>query len=669
LSNGPLAYWRLNEMEDPSTGILPAYDYSGHNLDGVYGAATANGFTGIQGPRPPPSGTFPGFEANNTALETVNGVANSYVTVPALNLNTNTATITMWINPTAAQAGFNSLFMYQNEAATDAAGLGFGAILNSNSMPALGYTWNSNSAATYNWNSGLFPLTGQWSFVALVIEPSQATIYLYCIDPVTKLPDLYSAVNSVTNGDETFNGGTNLIGSDPASTLTSSFAGDIDEVAVFDKALTSDQILALFSKAAGLGAVAPQITGQPQSVYTFLNRTVSFAPTGVNGTSPLAYQWQYITPTATNKLTDGGDISGSATATLTISNATSANSGSYRLIITNSVGSVISSEAALNFVTPLPDSYEAAVLQYHPLAFWPLNETNVNPATGDALAFEFMNSYTGTYQVAAQDGFDGILGPESPAFPGFPTTNWALQTAYSNADSYVTASAGDLIATNLTYAAWINPSGPVENWAGILMDRGAAGEGFGFGGDTNATGMSELAYTWNQNNADTYNFNSQLYPTAGQWSFVAMVLEPSQATLYLVGSNGVVQSTNNVVTNDSEEFGVAWHIADDADNGNVGTRTFPGSISSVAVYLSALSRNQIVTLADIGFGITPPPPQVTVDIARSSVTPGSLTLTWSQGTLLQATNLAGPWTTNTTAGSPYTVAPTNAQMFFKIDVH
>jgi hypothetical protein len=54
---------------------------------------------------------------------------------------------------------------------------------------------------------------------------------------------------------------------------------------------------------------------------------------------------------------------------------------------------------------------------------------------------------------------------------------------------------------------------------------------------------------------------------------------------------------------------------------------------------------------------------VAINIARSD--PGNLTLTWSRGTLLQSTKLAGPWTTNTLA-SPYTVAPTNSQMYFKL---
>jgi hypothetical protein len=40
-------------------------------------------------------------------------------------------------------------------------------------------------------------------------------------------------------------------------------------------------------------------------------------------------------------------------------------------------------------------------------------------------------------------------------------------------------------------------------------------------------------------------------------------------------------------------------------------------------------------------------------------------LNWASGTLLQATNLSGPWVTNA-AVSPYTVQPTNTQMFYRL---
>jgi hypothetical protein len=40
-------------------------------------------------------------------------------------------------------------------------------------------------------------------------------------------------------------------------------------------------------------------------------------------------------------------------------------------------------------------------------------------------------------------------------------------------------------------------------------------------------------------------------------------------------------------------------------------------------------------------------------------------LTWAAGTLLQSTNLSGPWVPNS-ASPPYTIMPTNAQMFYQL---
>jgi len=50
-------------------------------------------------------------------------------------------------------------------------------------------------------------------------------------------------------------------------------------------------------------------------------------------------------------------------------------------------------------------------------------------------------------------------------------------------------------------------------------------------------------------------------------------------------------------------------------------------------------------------------------IARSGAE--SVTLSWPQGTLEEATNLLGPWVTNA-APSPYVISPTNQQMFFRV---
>jgi hypothetical protein len=649
LTGNPVAYWQFNETNDPSTGVLPAYDASGNNFDGVYGQYSQNGFNGVQGPQSP---AFPGFAANNTALLTMIGNPSAWVTIPPLNLDTNTVTITMWINPAGTVNASSGLLMSRNS--TDAAGLCFGNTTNAAGVAELGYNWNTNSAATYNFQSGLYPVVGVWSFVALVVQTNQATIYLYYIDPNTGKPDLYSAINPIAHGPETFSDATNTIGTDAYNLVSRVFNGDIDEVAVYNSALTGDQILAQFSKGAGVvGPVAASISGQPQSVGTYAGNTVNLTATGINGTSPFTYQWQR---NGLN-LTDGGNISGSQTASLTISNSTTLNSGTYKLLVTNPVGTTPSSNATVTVVSPVPGSYESAVIANNPYAFWKLNETS-DPSVGGVVAYDLVGGPVGTYQTAAQNGFNGVVGPESPAFPGFPAINTALETFSNTANSYVTASAGSLIATNLTYAMWIKPSGPVENWAGLLMDRSGAGEGLGFGGNVDGTGMSEIGYTWNQNS--TWSFNSNLFPPANQWSFVAMVIQPSQAVLYLMNASGV-QSVTNATAHDSETFGIAWHIGDDLQGGTTGGRTFPGSIADVSVYLSALSSSQVSVLYDAGLGIISQP--VTLHITPAGA--GSVTLTWSQGTLLESTNMTGPWIP-TTATTGYTVGTTNSSMFFKV---
>jgi hypothetical protein len=44
----------------------------------------------------------------------------------------------------------------------------------------------------------------------------------------------------------------------------------------------------------------------------------------------------------------------------------------------------------------------------------------------------------------------------------------------------------------------------------------------------------------------------------------------------------------------------------------------------------------------------------------------NLTLSWPQGTLLQATNLAGPWSALANAALPFVVTPTNSAAFFRV---
>lgn len=144
--------------------------------------------------------------------------ANDYVSLPALNLNTNTLTITGWIKPDGIQPEYSAIFMHDGETA------GFNFLPGNN---ALGYHWPNGQ---WWWNSGLVAPAGVWSHVAMVVEPSGITLYLngraskqnFSVPPVN-----FDSGNRLGN----YKGwGGRFV------------AGSLDEFCVFDKSLTQGEI-------------------------------------------------------------------------------------------------------------------------------------------------------------------------------------------------------------------------------------------------------------------------------------------------------------------------------------------------------------------------------------------------------------------------------------------
>ena len=88
------------------------------------------------------------------------------------------------------------------------------------------------------------------------------------------------------------------------------------------------------------------ITSQPTNQVVLEGMTASFTVTVANAAS-LSYQWQYDNGLYVTSLTDGGDISGSTSGTLVISNTAPADAGAYSVIVSNAAGAVASAEAFL----------------------------------------------------------------------------------------------------------------------------------------------------------------------------------------------------------------------------------------------------------------------------------------------------------------------------------
>ncbi len=141
-------------------------------------------------------------------------------------VSTNTVTYEAWIFPDGTQASVAGI-IFRRDGGT-ATGLHIGYLNNSK----IGYTWNDNSA-TYNWTGGPTYVLNQWNHVALVIEPTKATIYLNGVP----------YVNIVANSVIDIAAGTTRIGDDNCCSPRH-FKGSMDEVRIWSYARTQAQIIA-----------------------------------------------------------------------------------------------------------------------------------------------------------------------------------------------------------------------------------------------------------------------------------------------------------------------------------------------------------------------------------------------------------------------------------------
>jgi len=91
-----------------------------------------------------------------------------------------------------------------------------------------------------------------------------------------------------------------------------------------------------------VSSFAPSITTQPVSLTNNVGGNPAFSVTG-GGTAPLFYHWYYNTNTALPYATN---------ASVTVTNVQLTNAGYYRVIITNSSGSITSSSALLTVWQP-----------------------------------------------------------------------------------------------------------------------------------------------------------------------------------------------------------------------------------------------------------------------------------------------------------------------------
>lgn len=221
------------EDDDAQPGQIHNYTLKVYNNDVLkltvsdIGFAPANGYisgrvqTSTLGPvKDIAVRAYPTSDILSSAIS-LDGV-DDYVYTPPLKINSNTATLSAWIKRNGTQNDWTAIVF--SRANSTVAGIHIMA------NGELRYNWNNQSPA-YSWTSGLFVPDNEWVYVALVIEPDSAILFMN--DAL--------AVNKISHGTEEFDGNFE-IGRDNAS-ATRYFKGLIDEVVVWKKAHTPEQIL------------------------------------------------------------------------------------------------------------------------------------------------------------------------------------------------------------------------------------------------------------------------------------------------------------------------------------------------------------------------------------------------------------------------------------------
>jgi hypothetical protein len=228
----------------------------------------------------------------------------------------------------------------------------------------------------------------------------------------------------------------------------------------------------------------------------------------------------------------------------------------------------------------------------------------------------------------------------------------------------------------MTICGWVNtPSAPTIN--GVLFNRdpnsgGGYGDAFGLefinltnvvtGATTNTYGL--LGYQW-----AGYSWNSGLVMPTGSWTFLALVLNGSQATIYM-GTNSSPLTVSNAMLASAVDTGFPGGSHSNTNAFYLGRTGWPwaetdpnnawanvnADMSDVAVFYSALSASNVYNIYISTVG----------ELITSTNSAGNMVLSWPQGSLQTSGQVQTGYTNIPNATSPYTVPTSGAHNFYRV---
>jgi hypothetical protein len=471
---------------------------------------------------------------------------------------------------------------------------------------------------TYAWT----PALGTWHHVAYTFDSASSLQALYL--------DGAAVASGTVSGPIAYDTGPVQIGADIEYGVESFFFGGlIDEVSLFNRALSASEIAAIYSAGAAgkcLAAYPPVITLQPADRTVVAGDSASFS-VAASGAQPISYQWRF----------NGTNINGATGSSFTLAQAQSADAGVYSVILSNGVGTALSSNALLT-VNPLP-----------PCSAPPSGLVSWWQAQGNAA--DVMGSNNGTLM----NGAAFAPGKAGQAF------------SLSGANQYVSVpDSPALRPTNLTVEGWVNFSTLSGGYRCLFQKPYGTSASDSFGVVYYA-GQLIAAITRTSGDGPwlTYNWT----PVLGTWHHVAYTFNnaSSNQVLYVDGAAVASGTVSGPIVYDTNPFLIGADIE---------LRTpkffFGGLIDEAALFSRTLSAAEIGAIYSAGASgkcIASYPPVVTLQPTnRTVVAGGSVTFSVAASGAqpisyqwrLNGTNLDGA------TGSSFTLAqtqPTDAGLY------
>jgi hypothetical protein len=266
--------------------------------------------------------------------------------------------------------------------------LGWGLFMENGRLGFLLCPAPMSSANSMHWTAFDTALEdGLFHHVAATLDRKSASVgKLYVDGNVVLTFDLSAYSGDLSNNSPLY------IGRHDNASINAYFKGIIDEVSVYNRALTENEISNIYlASNAGKSTQpsAPVIVGQPASQQICPGKNANLN-VGVSGTPPLYFQWSF----------NGTQIESATNYSLTVTNFQAVNEGLYAVTVTNNLGSAISSNALLSIKNPITAPQG--------LLGWWKGESNILDSAGNANGYLTNGASFDTGQVGTGLSFDGL---------------------------------------------------------------------------------------------------------------------------------------------------------------------------------------------------------------------------------------------------------------------